>query len=84
MDDVIDGEYTLGLTVQPQKMEVTQAVKILDEHGFEKFLLNSDISNKPSDPISVPKTVRTLEKLGYEKKDVKKVAYKNAQKFFKI
>ncbi len=84
VDDVIDGEYTLGLTVQPQKMEVTEAVKILDEHGFEKFLLNSDISNKPSDPISVPKTVRTLEKLGYEKKDVKKVAYKNAQKFFKI
>lgn len=47
----IDGKYTLGWTVQPQKMEVTEAVKILDEHGFEKFLLNSDISNKPSDPI---------------------------------
>ena len=27
-----------------------EAIAILDEYGFDKFLLNSDISNKPSDP----------------------------------
>jgi predicted metal-dependent TIM-barrel fold hydrolase len=56
----------------------------LDEYGFDKFLLNSDISNKPSDPLSVPKTVRELEKLGYKKTEIEKVAFKNAEKFFKI
>ncbi len=48
-------------------MDKEEAIAILDEYGFDKFLLNSDISNKPSDPLSVPKTVRELEKLGYKK-----------------
>ena len=83
-EDVIDKDYTLGLTVQPQKMDKEEAIAILDEYGFDKFLLNSDISNKPSDPLSVPKTVRELEKLGYKKTGIEKVAFKNAEKFFKI
>ena len=83
-EDVIDKDYTLGLTVQPQKMDKEEAIAILDEYGFDKFLLNSDISNKPSDPLSVPKTVRELEKLGYKKTEIEKVAFKNAEKFFKI
>ena len=84
VEDVIYYDYTLGLTVQPQKMTKEEAIKILDKYGFNKFLLNSDISNKPSDPISVPKTVRTLKKLGYKNSDIEKVAFKNAKKFFKI
>lgn len=84
VEDVIDKDYTLGLTVQPQKMEIEEAVNILKEYGFDRFLLNSDISNMPSDPLSVPKTVRTLQKLGFENKEIEKVASKNAKNFFKI
>ena len=74
----------LGLTVQPQKMEKEDAIAILDEYGFDNFLLNSDISNKPSDPLSVPKTIRELQRLGYENSEIEKVSHKNAMKFFKI
>ncbi len=84
VEDVIDKDYTLGLTVQPQKMDKSEAIAILDKYGFDKFLLNSDISNKPSDPLSVPKTVRELTKLGYKKTEIEKVAFKNAEKFFEI
>ena len=73
VEEVIDEDFTIGLTVQPQKMEV-----------FDKFLLNSDISNKPSNPLSVPKTVRTLKRLGYDKKEINKVAFENAKSFFNI
>ena len=82
--DVIDTDCMLGLTVQPQKMDKFEAISILDEYGFDKFLLNSDISNKPSDPLSVPKTIRELTKQGYDKNEIKKVEYLNARKFFKI
>lgn len=82
--DVINTDCMLGLTVQPQKMDKFEAISILDEYGFDKFLLNSDISNKPSDPLSVPKTVDELAKQGYEKGEIEKVASANAQKFFKI
>lgn len=84
IDDVIDTDCMLGLTVQPQKMDELEAISILDNYGFDRFLLNSDISNKPSDPLSVPKTVRELTKQRYEKSEIEKVSFKNAKKFFKI
>lgn len=84
VDDVIDSGCMLGLTVQPGKMEKDEAVCILDQYGFDNFLLNSDISNMPSDCLSVSKTIRELEKENYKKRDVEKVAFGNAEKFFRI
>ncbi len=82
VDKVISTDYTLGLTVQPQKMDKSEAISILNEYGFDKFLLNSDISNKASDPLSVPKTIRELTRQGFDKKEIDKIAFKNAEKFF--
>ena len=84
IDEVVDKNYMLGLTVQPQKLNVQDAVAILDEYGFDNFLLNSDMSNKPSDPLSVPKTIRELEKQGFENKKIEKIAKLNAEEFFRI
>ena len=82
--DAINTDCMLGLTVQPQKMDKFEAVSILDEYGFDRFLLNSDISNKPSDHLSVTKTVRELTRRGYEKSEIEKVSSENAKSFFKI
>ena len=82
VDKVISTDYTLGLTVQPQKMDKSEAISILNEYGFDKFLLNSDISNKASDPLSVPKTIRELTRQDFDKKEIDKIAFKNAEKFF--
>ena len=84
VEKVISTDYTLGLTVQPQKMDKSEAIHILNEYGFDKFLLNSDMSNKPSDPLSVPKTIRELERQNFNTKDINKIAFKNAEKFFNI
>lgn len=82
--EVIDKDYMLGLTVQPHKLDVAGAIGILDEFGFDGFLLNSDMSNKPSDPLSVTKTVRELTRLGYEKSEIEKVSHENAKNYFEI
>lgn len=84
VEKVINTDYTLGLTVQPQKMDKYDAISILDEYGFDKFLLNSDMSNKPSDPLSVPKTIRELTKQGFNQKEIDKISFKNAEKFFNL
>ncbi|MBQ2653704.1 MAG: TatD family hydrolase [Methanobrevibacter sp.] len=84
VDYAMNTDCMLGLTVQPQKMEKEDAIYILDEYGFDKFLLNSDISNKPSDPLSVPKTIRELHKLGYSQENIEKISHENAQNFFNI
>ena len=82
--EVIDKNYMLGLTVQPQKLDVAGAIDILDEFGFDKFLLNSDMSNKPSDPLSVPKTIRELTRLGYKNSQIEKISHENAKEYFDI
>lgn len=84
IEEVIDTGCMLGLTVQPQKMDKLEAISILDKYGFNKFLINSDISNKPSDPLSVPKTIRELKKQGYKQSEIEKVSHLNAEKFFKL
>ncbi|MDR2967054.1 MAG: TatD family hydrolase [Methanobacteriaceae archaeon] len=84
IEEVIDENFMIGLTVQPQKMDVEEAIAILTSYGFDNFLLNSDISNKPSDPLSVPKTMRAMQKLDFKKKSINKIAFANAEKFFNI
>jgi predicted metal-dependent TIM-barrel fold hydrolase len=84
VDDLIDQKFTLGLTVQPQKMTPDDALKILEEYGCKRFILNSDISSSPSDPLSVPKTVHQMRLNGFKEKEIEQVSQKNAMSFFKI
>ncbi len=81
---VSDFEGLLGLTVQPQKMTPEEAVQMMDEYGYDKFVLDSDMSSSPSDPLSVPKTVHLLKLAGVDKEDIKKVSYTNASSFYGI
>jgi len=82
--EVIKGESMLGLTIQPGKMTPFEAVMIMKEYGVDNFILNSDISSAPSDPLSVPKTVHKMRLEGFTDSDIHKASSKNAKKFFKI
>lgn len=84
IDDVIDTEFTIGLTIQPHKLSPHEAVTILEEYGFERFLLNSDMSNKPSNILSVPETIKELENRNYSQKNIAKISFENAKTFFNI
>ncbi len=81
---ILEFEGLLGITVQPQKMTPNEAVDMMDEYGYDKFVLDSDISSSPSDPLSVPKTVHRLRLAGVDEDDIKKVSYSNAADFFGI
>lgn len=84
VDDVIDQDFTLGLTVQPRKITPEEAVNLLKSYGTDKFVLNSDISSSPSDPLSVPKTTHKMKLSDFSKKEIDKVSKINASKFFNI
>jgi uncharacterized protein len=84
IDRVQEFEGILGITVQPQKMTPEEAVNLMDEYGYDRFVLDSDISSSPSDPLSVPKTVHKLRIAGVNEKEIKKVSYTNASEFLGI
>ncbi|RLI79848.1 deoxyribonuclease [Archaeoglobales archaeon] len=83
VETVLKANYIAGLTVQPGKLREEEVVTIVEEHGFENFILNSDTGFSPSDMFAVVKTVNVLiEK--FDKKDVKRVAWENGMRFFRI
>lgn len=84
IDMSIDKEYTLGITVQPEKMSVNDTVQMLDEFGFDKFVLDSDMSSAPSNHMSLPETKHSLELKGFKKQDIDKVMYKNVVNFHNL
>lgn len=86
IDEVVNDEndFTVGITVQPKKMDMESAIYIFENYGFDKFTLNSDVSFLPSDILSVPKTVRELVRLGFDNKEVNKVAKLNSKRFFNL
>ncbi len=84
IDLMIDFEGMLGVTVQPQKMSPDDAVKLFAEYGFEKFILDSDMSSSPSNPLSVPKTVHKMKLAGFDDVDIKKVSKENASTFYEF
>ena len=84
VDMVIDKDYTLGITVQPEKMSVSQTVNMLDKYGFDKFVLDSDMSSATSIPMSLPETKHELEIRGYKNSDINKVLCENVLNFHNI
>jgi predicted metal-dependent TIM-barrel fold hydrolase len=74
----------MGLTVQPLKVSPVEAVELLKEYGCGGFVLDSDMSSSPSDPLSVPKTVHQMKLADFDEKDIELVSRENASEFFKI
>ncbi len=81
---LIDFEGMLGITIQPKKMTPDEAIQLIYEYGSDGFILNSDMSSSPSDPLSVPKMVHKMRLSGFDDKDIRRVSYLNASEFFRI
>ena len=84
VDSIIDKEYSLGITIQPLKMSTEETIQMLEKYGYDKFVLDSDISYAPSNPLSLPETKHELEKMGVNKNSINKVMFENVQKFYNI
>lgn len=82
---VIDTEVYMGLSIQPpSKIDRKEAVSIIEENGPSRFMLNSDMSSKKSDPLALQRIAIDLEKKGVKKESIKKVCHDNAAAFYNI
>jgi len=59
------GTY-MGLTVQPGKLSVQEAVSIIKEYPDAQFVVNSDMSSQRSDCLSVARVMHVLSMEGYD------------------
>ncbi len=82
LDLVAKTNYWIGLTVQPGKLSPDDVVRIVSEHGAERFMLNSDVGYKDTEITTVAVAAKRLEELGHL--EARRVAYENARKFLRL
>ncbi|CAN5720273.1 TatD family hydrolase [soil metagenome] len=73
-----------GLSVYPvTKLSPDRVIKILNQHGSNRIMVNSAADWGVSDPLSVPLTAREMRKNSCKKEDIEKVTFFNAYEFYK-
>lgn len=73
----------VGFSIYPNtKMDEHRMVRILEEHGTERMLINSACDWGVSDPLKVAKTVAAMRAAGFDDEDVDRVVWRNPVEFF--
>jgi hypothetical protein len=72
-----------GFSIYPNtKMDEHRMVRILEEHGTERMIINSACDWGVSDPLKTRKTVDAMLAAGFSEEDVDKVVWQNPVEFF--
>ncbi len=77
--DVLDRGFWAGFTIYPKtKMGNERMVKIVEQYGSERIIVDSSADWGVSDPLAVPKTANLMKIRGIKEEDIYKTCYKNA------
>ena len=80
---VRDAGCWAGHTVYPvTKLSPERAADIVAQYGVEKMMVNSSADWGPSDPLSVPLTVRELRRRNYPEASIQTLAWENPIAFY--
>ena len=72
-----------GHSIYPHtKMSEDRMVRLLQQYGTEKMVVNSAADWGQSDPLKVPKTGDAMRAAGFSEADVEKVLFSNPLEFF--
>jgi len=67
-----------GHTIYPDtKMDAPRMVKLLQEYGLERMIVNSSADWGKSDPLSVPKTANLMREADFSEEQIQKVMWEN-------
>jgi len=72
-----------GLTVYPiTKLSVERAANIVQQYGVDRLLINSSADWGVSDPLSVPRVVRELERRAVPRDQIEQLVFHNPLQFY--
>ena len=76
---VLDGGFWAAFTIYPfTKMGNERMVKVVQQYGAERIMVNSAADWGISDPLAVPKTAALMKMNGMSDKEIKMVTFQNA------
>jgi uncharacterized protein len=72
-----------GFSIYPNtKMDEYRMVRIVEDIGTDRILINSACDWGVSDPLKVAKTVAAMQEAGFSEEDIDKVVWRNPLEFF--
>ena len=72
-----------GFSIYPgTKMDEHRMVRVLEEHGPDRIIVNSACDWGVSDPLKVSKTAAAMRAAGFDDDDVDRVVWRNPVEFF--
>ncbi|RCU49195.1 hydrolase TatD [Corallincola holothuriorum] len=80
---VLETECWRGHSIYPNtKMSEPRMVKLLQQYGTEKMVINSAADWGVSDPLKVPKTAQAMRDASFSEQDISLVTFENPINFF--
>lgn len=80
---VMETDCWRGHSIYPNtKMDEQRMVKLLQQYGTEKMVVNSAADWGCSDPLKVPKTGAAMAEVGFSSEQIKQVLFENPINFF--
>jgi predicted metal-dependent TIM-barrel fold hydrolase len=77
--EVLDRGYWAAFTIYPHtKMDSERMVKIVQQYGPDRIIVDSSADWGVSDPLAVPKTAALMKKQGVPEEHIERVTYRNA------
>lgn len=72
-----------GFSIYPgTKMDEHRMVRVLEEHGPDRIIVNSACDWGVSDPLKVSKTAAAMRAAGFDDDDIDRVVWRNPVEFF--
>ncbi len=81
VEEILKAGYFAGLTVQKGKLSPEEVERIVSKYGFDRFVINSDTGFDRAEKLA---TVKAIERLGFDRNDLEKLAFKNAERIFQM
>ncbi len=83
VDAVLDSGCWAGFSIYPgTKMDEARMVRVLEEHGPERLIVNSACDWGVSDPLKVRKTADAMKAAGFDDDVIDQVVWRNPVEFF--
>lgn len=85
LEMVLQSGAFAAITVQPWR-DITPetAAGLIIKYGYDRIIVNSDCSDFPSDPLSVPKTAYALRNKGASENIIERTCCKNALEAYSL
>lgn len=81
--ELVNTGVWMGFSIYPKtKMSEERMVRVLQQYGTDRMIINSAADWGTSDPLKIPKTIAAMRDAGFSEEEITKVVWDNPVEFY--